>query len=81
MKISKGLNAETATDIYQIVTDIVPDGVVSSEIDGRYIIVICREKSDIDPIVEAFDPASSSSPLAADSRNIARPIVSHLASS
>lgn len=79
MIIDEGFSGETGDAVYTVTAEIVPDGVTYGETADRYIVVICRDKTDIDPIVAGFDPASASSPSAADCRDIARPIVQAIA--
>ena len=72
-------NVETGGFGWRVTGEIAPDAVLTEEVDGYQIIITCRPSSVIDPIVASYDPESASSPNAADSRTIARPIVSHLA--
>ena len=59
--------------------EVVPEQVLTYETDEYVVVLTCRARTDIDPIVQAYDPQSPSSPPAADSRLIARPIVAELA--
>lgn len=58
-----------------------PHGTVAVAVDGQDVdtdvlnVEIVFLKADIDAIADAFDPASASSPPAADCRAVARPIV------
>ena len=72
-------DVQTGVSGFVVRGEVVPDEVVTYETDQYVIVLTCRERADIDPIVAAYDPDSASSPNAADSRSIARPIVAHLA--
>jgi len=72
-------NVETGQSGYVVRGELVIDQVLTRETAEHVIIVTCRTRADIDPIVAAYDPDSASSPSADDSRSIARPIVAHLA--
>jgi hypothetical protein len=72
-------NVQTGEAGYVVRGELVPDQVLTHETQEHVIIVTCRTRTDIDPIVAAYDPGSASSPSAGDSRSIARPIVAHLA--
>lgn len=72
-------NVATGQAGYVVRGELVPDQVLTHETQEHVIIVTCRTRADIDPIVAAYDPDSASSPSAGDSRSIARPIVAHLA--
>lgn len=74
-------NVETGDVGYVVRGELVVDQVLTTETEEHVIIVTCRARADIDPIVAAFNPDSASSPLADDSREIARPIVQHLSES
>ena len=54
----------------------IPTMVDGVEVDMQTVnVTAVFSRSDIDAIADAFDPASSSSPPAADCRSIARPII------
>tara|TARA_S200002703_G_scaffold156593_1_gene162576 strand:- start:2793 stop:3047 length:255 start_codon:yes stop_codon:yes gene_type:complete len=72
-------NVQTGESGYVVRGELVPDQVLTHETQEHVIIVTCRTRADIDPIVAVYDPDSASSPNAGDSRSIARPIVAHLA--
>ena len=72
-------NVQTGESGYVVRGELVPDQVLTHETQEHVIIVTCRPRADIDPIVAVYDPDSASSPNAGDSRSIARPIVAHLA--
>lgn len=72
-------NVETGQSGYVVRGELVPEQVLTAAVGEHVIIVTCRTAADIDPIVANFDPASASSPSAGDSREIARPIVQHIA--
>ena len=72
-------NVQTDEAGYVVRGELVPDQVLTHETTDHVIIVTCRARTDIDPIVAVYDPDSASSPNAGDSRSIARPIVAHLA--
>ena len=72
-------NVETGQTGYVVRGELVVDQVLTHETAEHVIIVTCRTRADIDPIVAAFDPTSAYSPTATDSRSIARPIVAKLA--
>ena len=72
-------NVQTGQHGYVVRGELVVDQVLTHETQEHVIIVTCRSRADIDPIVAAYDPQSASSPSAGDSRSIARPIVAHLA--
>lgn len=72
-------NVQTGDVGYIVRGELVVDQVLTHETQKHVIIVTCRTRTDIDPIVAAYDPDSASSPSAGDSRSIARPIVAHLA--
>lgn len=72
-------NVQTDEAGYVVRGELVPDQVLTHETADHVIIVTCRARTDIDPIVAVYDPDSASSPSAGDSRSIARPIVAHLA--
>ena len=72
-------NVETGESGYVVRGELVPDQVLTHETQEHVIIVTCRARTDIDPIVAVYDPDSASSPNAGDCRSIARPIVAHLA--
>jgi hypothetical protein len=72
-------NVQTGQAGYVVRGEVIPDQVLTHETAEHVIIVTCRTRTDIDPIVAAYDPDSASSPNASDSRSIARPIVEHLA--
>jgi len=72
-------NVETGGFGWRVTGEVEPDTVLTQEVDGYQIIITCRPSSVVDPIVAAYDPESASSPSAADSRTIARPIIAHLA--
>ena len=79
LDIIDSFNIETQQTGYLVRGELVPDQVLTHETADHVIIVTCRSRSDIDPIVADYDPASASSPSAGDSREIARPIVAKLA--
>ena len=72
-------DVETGAVGYVVRGELVVDQVLTVETADHVVIVTCRSRADIDPIVAAYDPDSASSPNAGDSRSIARPIVAHLA--
>ena len=72
-------NVQTGESGYIVRGELVPDQVLTHETQEHVIIVTCRARTDIDPIVAVYDPDSASSPNAGDCRSIARPIVAHLA--
>ena len=54
----------------------IPVNVDGVDVDTEVVEVRCVVyRSSLDAIADVFDPASSSSPSAADSRSIARPII------
>ncbi len=71
-------NIQTGQHGYVVRGELVVDQVLTHETEEHVIILTCRSRADIDPIVAAYDPDSASSPSAGDSRSIARPIVAHL---
>ena len=71
-------NVETGEAGYVVRGELIVDQVLTHETENHVIIVTCRPRVDIDPIVADYNPDSASSPSATDSRSIARPIVSHL---
>ena len=77
--VTDSFDVETQQAGYVVQGELVPDQVLTHETADHVIIVTCRTRADIDPIVAAYDPDSASSPSAGDSRSIARPIVAHLA--
>ena len=72
-------NVQTGQHGYVVRGELVVDQVLTHETEEHVIILTCRSRADIDPIVAVYDPDSASSPSAGDSRSIARPIVAHLA--
>ena len=72
-------NEQTGQHGYVVRGELVVDQVLTHETEEHVIILTCRSRADIDPIVAVYDPGSASSPSAGDSRSIARPIVAHLA--
>lgn len=72
-------NVQTGEAGYVVRGELVPEQVLTHETQEHVIIVTCRMRTDVDPIVAVYDPDSASSPNAGDSRSIARPIVAHLA--
>tara|TARA_S200002703_G_scaffold148130_1_gene144528 strand:- start:340 stop:597 length:258 start_codon:yes stop_codon:yes gene_type:complete len=79
LDILDSYNVETGQAGYVVRGELVVDQVLTHETQEHVIIVTCRSRADIDPIVAVYDPDSASSPNAGDSRSIARPIVAHLA--
>ena len=78
LDILDSYNVETGQAGYVVRGELVVDQVLTHETEEHVIILTCRSRADIDPIVAAYDPDSASSPSAGDSRSIARPIVAHL---
>lgn len=79
LDVMDSFDTETQQPGYVVQGELVVDEVLTHETEEHVIIVTCRTRADIDPIVAAYDPDSASSPSAGDSRSIARPIVAHLA--
>lgn len=79
MDIGDSYNVHTGESGYTVHAEVVPEQVVTVLTTEHIIILTCRRRDDIDPIVAAYDPDSASSPPAAESRSIARPIIAHLA--
>jgi hypothetical protein len=79
LDVMDSFDTEAQQPGYVVRGELVPDQVLTHETEEHVIIVTCRARTDIDPIVAAYDPGSASSPSAGDSRSIARPIVAHLA--
>ena len=77
--IQSTYNVQTDEAGYVVRGELVPEQVLTHETADHVIIVTCRARTDIDPIVAVYDPDSASSPNAGDYRSIARPIVAHLA--
>ena len=79
LDIMSSENVQTGQHGYVVRGELVVDQVLTHETEEHVIILTCRSRADIDPIVAVYDPDSASSPNAGDSRSIARPIVAHLA--
>lgn len=78
LDIMSSENVQTGQHGYVVRGELVVDQVLTHETEEHVIILTCRSRADIDPIVAVYDPDSASSPNAGDSRSIARPIVAHL---
>ncbi len=79
LDVMDSFDTETQQAGYVVQGELVVDEVLTHETEAHVIMVTCRARTDIDPIVAAYDSDSASSPSAGDSRSIARPIVAHLA--
>jgi len=77
--VTDSFNVQTQTAGYNVQGEVVPDQVLTFTTADHVIVLTCRAREDIDPIVADYDSESASSPSAGDSRSIARPIVAHLA--
>lgn len=79
LQITDTWNFDTEQPGFVVHGELAPEQVLTAAVGEHVIIVTCRTAADIDPIVADFDAASASSPSAGDSREIARPIVQHIA--
>ena len=79
MHVTDSFHAHTGESGFVVRGELLPDQVLTEVVGEHIIILTCRRRDEIDPIVAAYDPDSASSPPASESRSIARPIVAHLA--